>query len=418
MATDHDLKDQSSIKYIPTFSIHIDDYVYEPKTSDVIAISIVNDYDELNVPVVKLEAALPQEIVEKMTLARDKAYVRLKLKSSTMVTGSKQAKSANVFNKIFKIYIDDIRPYIEKATNTTSKNKSSLNMSSDNEGDSISKNDNIVKLFLFTSDVNKNSKILNVVLSKASMTDAVGVVLGKAGFSKILMEPLSNTTEYSDVLLPPYTTIGNLKYLQNQYGLYKTGFMYFAGLDRAYLLSKSGKCKAYEKGEYKKVAITVSNADDGNSVTANSYADDKGKTYHLMVSPYNMDMKSYSIVNNGINGNKKELVNPKNGGSTKITEGETNGTANLEVLVNRYANKYADEELTNSLQENDVELQFTVTDVDIKAMTPNKQFVVKFEDSKTNKLYGATYRLLKTVTTLVRTDEEEHSVNMQFTLRK
>lgn len=416
--TDEETRNVASVSYKATISLHIDSTEIMIEKSDISSFYITNDYDNLNLPMFQLFVALSESDYAKVVADRDKVKLRIKLQKKQGVYGVEQEKVSTVFNRMFKIYITDARPFLEQDRLESIGTMGSSNDNLDDDNDNRNKSENVMELFAFTDDVTNNSYVINEVLSSANMTDAIGVVLGRPSYEEILMEPLDNTKSYSEVLIPPYTTVSNLNYLNEQYGFYKTGYVFFAGLDRTYLISRGKKCKAKEPDEYEKVIIHVAKDDSDDSFIDGSLQDDDKKVYHVRVQPIVVRAEDISITNNAINGNKKVLVYPMNGKLETVESGLNNGAVNREILANKYGNAFMGGSMESKLAENDVMLTIPVTGVDIEAFTPNKEFIVKFDDSKAQKAIGGTYRLTLTSFDFKKETEDNLLVNGTIVLKR
>jgi len=253
----------------------------------------------------------------------------------------------------------------------------------------------VYDFYLFKeNDVNATTKISNLILSSCNMTDAAGVLLSSSGVKKLLMEKVNNKTKYSEVLFPPYTTIATMEYLQSQYGLYKYGHLLFFDTDTTYLISRDKKCRAKRKNEYAKVIIKVPKVGGENGKTSGSIDDEKKKTHYIRVMPENVIVDNDSIVNNVTEGNKKALINPMKDKVTKIsTDTEQRGSTSYEIIYDKYNSEFADDRIKTQLEEKNIIIQISFESIDVDIISPNKEFILKFDDSAIQKELGGSYRL-------------------------
>lgn len=412
------LRAAANVSYLARASLHIDSDVIAIEKSDLSSFFIANDYDTLHLPIFSMFISLSEENYAKVVKNRDKVKLHFKLQRSFGMHGVEQEKKELIFNRMFKIYTTDARPFLEESRLGINAALSTSNDDLKDETNNLTKSENMLEITAFTDDVTNNSYVINEVLSSANMTDAVGVVLGRPSYEEILMEPLDNKSTYSEVLIPPYTTVANIDYLHNQYGLYETGYIFFAGLDRTYLISKDRKCRAKEKDEYEKVIIRVSKDDTADSIVDGSIKDEDAKVYYVRVAPMTVQAEALAITNNAINGNKKQFVYPMTGAMKTAEEGENNGAVNRQVLANRYNSKFVHTEAENNLKQNNIRLTIPVSGVDIDALTPNKEFVVKFDDSKAQKEIGGTYRLVTSQFSFKPSGEKTYLVDGILVLTK
>ena len=103
---------------------------------------------------------------------------------------------------------------------------------------------------------------------------------------------------------------------------------------------------------------------------------------------------SETVITEQLSGNNITVVNKNNGEVEKIDNDlEQHGEGTYNILQNNFNNKFAVEELTTRITEKAKIVRITLGDVDIDALTPNKEFTLIFEESEINAKYGGSYRL-------------------------
>lgn len=413
--SDEELQKLSNVGYYPTISLHIGADTYEIEKAYVQGFSIVKEFETLNNPLINLRLLINRETYYKVVESSKDLKVRFKLEKEYVIEGNPSSKKSKCFNKLFSAVVEDARPFLENAKTRAATNDSVMNIGGHVE-DATTPGEFSLDLYLYTEDMANNKNICNYVLTNANMTDAAGVVLGEAGYKSILMEPLSNDSSYSQVLLPPYTTTVSLKYLDAQYGFYDTGYIFFADIERTYLISRDKKCKAKEPDEYKKVIVLIGKDDTGNAVKDSSMTDDDKKIHYIKIPPSVVNATNLSMNNNLIYGNQKTLIYPNTGSKVTAKGGDNQGKVIKQMLSNKFNNKFVGPAIESSLNENNNVLTLPIGAVDYTFITPNKEYVVKFEDTKAQKAMGGSYRLTAVVFMFNRADEGAYMISGSMTL--
>ena len=169
-------------------------------------------------------------------------------------------------------------------------------------------------------------------------------------------------------------------------GIYKKGATLFYDFDRAYLIDKNSSCTCWEDQEFKQTVITIPKSMNDISFYPGCYVNDEEKKYEINVTPDLVSITSDTIINEQIEGNNITVVNKNTGEVDKIeTDLEQHGDGTYNILQNNYNNKYSTEILTTRLSEKSKVVTITLGDIDIDALTPNKEFMLIFEDAKVEK---------------------------------
>jgi hypothetical protein len=228
------------------------------------------------------------------------------------------------------------------------------------------------------------------------MTNVITYCLAASGISNVLMSPLDNKTSYSDILVPPLTTLGNLIYLEQQYGFYTAGALIFFDVDCNYILSATSKCTAWRNQEYKQTVFTVRDSTNADVFTPGSFVDDTEKRYYINITPKSINMNSDSVIADQIDGNNLIIIHPSSGNiSTKKSKTTQRGEGTYKLLINKYNNDFCNNTALYKKGEASNILSATINDFDIDALSPNKEFQFVFENSQINNAYSGNYRICK-----------------------
>lgn len=370
--------------------------------SMVNSVMIEKDFDVDYFPILAVKVMLTSDLYFRIVENKDSVKFRFRMQKYIYDPNSSTPPfKKDVFNDIFTIFLDENTPFIEKQMYERTKSMLGEGSAPQDVGGKE------FTLFLFKeSDLTNSKKIINNVIGPVTMTGALTYCLATAGIKNILLAPLDNKRSYKDVLLPPFTLLGNLEYLENQYGFFYAGLLAFFDLDRTYMIDYSGKCKAWAKGEYKKTVFNVKYDTNPDNLSPGLFNDENQKTYYINIFPGGIVMKSPSFTADHIEGNNIYFVDPVTG-AVNMHKAETyeRGEGSYRVMVDKYNNVFirTSQRLRREEMKNIIEV--TMGDFDIDAITPNKEFVFTFEDKSISSTRGGNYRLSRSVFTFTKQGE-------------
>lgn len=386
-----------SLKIIfPTEGIH-----YEIDKKLILSLFIERNYDELHFPIMRLDLSLATDLYYKILHNKISVKFQIRLQKYTFdPQNSKAGIKKDVFNDTFILAIDENTPFLDKSafdaamvlsSDTTTKGSIPVTVGGNN-----------FSFYLYKEhDLTYSSYIINSILSSDNMSNTIAFMLASTGFTRTLMSPLDNKSTYSQIIIPPITFLGNLIYLDQQYGFYKKGSVIFFDLPCLYILNRTPTCTAFRKGEYKKTVFNIKDSLDPGQFNVGSYDDESQSTTFINVNFSNVSMSSVNTVKDYIDGVHRVIINPTDATISKKKSTSTyRGDGTYKVMYNKYDNSYLDSAELAEIQSNDNVVQLGFNNLDMDSITPNKEFVLKFDDSSIQKKVGGSYRLSKSVMVL------------------
>ena len=313
-------------------------------------------------------------------------------------TGTKKMKT-EVINSVFSTYLDMDNSTFDKSEY---KRRQKMKTASKEDKDDLYNMTNVLELCLFNdSYVSKLRGTVNFVMSSGNVGSCIGYTLSKLGVSNVLMSPLENSKSYSPFVMPAYSGIDALSYLDQNFGLYKAGSMIYFGLKRGYILNCKGGCTAYEPNEVKKTTLLVGKSGGGvdTAVGTIKVPNQKENEYRIALSPNAVKTTSASGITNVLSGVDAHVVNT---GSTSIMTGTSGAKTKSGVA---YSNNMIDDSenecvaSTYAAQQKMKGTMVTITaqDINIEAFEPNKEFSFIFEDTVSNKEYKGSYKISSSI---------------------
>ena len=412
MITQEMRENKNLIKYrVDNFDVMFENGDIEKLNGDMVThLYIEKDFDELYFPIVNISIMMRDELYHRIKQENETVQFRVRIIKNIYDQDFKFLKYELYFNEIFRCFKDK-ENVIEDNENVESKKSTEGN-------ESVTLGNNTRDFYLFTDEVTKCKKFFNLSVESALLSDLLIYLMGETGINKLLMTKLENNPTLKDVTVPSGNVIDAINYLNNLKSLYKKGMTLFFDIDTTYLIDRNYKCTAWRKNEIKITHVHVANKQSNDSQLNGYFINKDRKQTHVFANTDRLEVRNTNITSNQINGNKVRIIDSK-AGSTQSVGGQTTSVIknNDHLLTIKDGNAFAASELKVRMEENECICGITLIGVDTEVVSPNKEVLLTFEDSKLQKQYGGNYRISKTITILTK-DAEELVGEVQVILKK
>lgn len=356
------------------------------------ALYMEKDYDNTYFPIIWTKIVLDTQLYFK--IIQNKSTVKFRIRLQKFVVNTNDIRNLteitdreNVFNETFVLLIDEDTPMIDVKTTTEMNREDKGGKNPHNVGGKE------FTFFLFNeAHLKASSTLLNTVINNCTMSDVLAYCLYTTGVKNVLMSPLENKTSHNSVLLPPFTLVGNLEYLEAYYGFYKNGLLAFFDVPRSYMIDMQSKCTAWERGEVKQTIFTIRSDEDAYSISTGSFNDEKA--FQINVTPGNINMRTPSVSSDQLVGNNVYYIDPASADlNTHKSKANQRGDGSFRVVVDKYDNMYNRSAQAKRIEEMSQIAEINIGDFDIDAISPNKEFTLVFTNSELTKSHGGNYRM-------------------------
>ena len=355
-------------------------------------IIITKLYDSCIHPIMEVHALFPPKLYDKIIKNKNEAKIRLRVQIEAYDAVQKKVSTDDYINDIFSIYTEDDAGFSEEADyDDANKNqpKSNFNIADYNA-------EYIISLWS-QSDLDAMRQVVNAVYTNCTISTALGKIYGQAGIKKILISPMDNQNSYAELRIPPMNLMNVIGYMERVYGTYYNGTTQFLDYRCLYIMSKNGVCDAYEKGEYKRTIFIVPKSNRTDRAKTGTAKDSQNKIYYVFIEPDCIGSISPSSTDDAIEGNNLTIVDSKNNETMQVEgAGTQRGSGNQRVITDNFANDYNKSTALTDINEKNRQVVIEVQDFHVDAFSPNKEFLVIFEDSKHQQNNGF-YRLIDSV---------------------
>jgi len=254
--------------------------IIEISRSDIISISIINQYDNMTYPIIRVRLYSDLSILEKLTTYSDSIMISMNMDAGIYRMGEEGSSPVQV--SAGKSISINLNCYIQNKNTPTSfadqypegiKKDSSLNTN------------NKVPIELYCYDellIHHMRKRVPSIWKNMSLDSIIQYNLPNR-FGDVMIDPLINPVKYDQILIPNLNVNQMLSFFDNKYGLYKKGSQVYSDI-----------------GEGIHVCNTdVNNISNGNvlSIYVNSYKNnsDMGGMKRLSSNEYMMSVKSNNV---------------------------------------------------------------------------------------------------------------------------
>lgn len=371
------------------------------KEGQILSVLLEKDYDTVHTPILIIDLSLDYYIDE---FIKKDPNATLQLRVDKCI-GIEENKQINITNR--SLYINSVFSFIIRDTTpvSTQYNKEINNVNEHREGDYmlVDTKQSVRYILVQKEDLMASKNIVNCVISSATMTQAVHMLLSHAGCNEVLMANFDNAVEYKELYIPPLPLMECLLYLKNRYGFHKEDTTIFMDFDTMYIVRKSALCTVFRRRETKNICICLNSPESvygqcsgviysGNMTYLNVgcdqfYRDDAGT-----ISDQTVGTDFLIFNDNELGYDKVEIENKRALGNNNTTVRTVKG----------YNAFIADQLKYRKAEEQNV-FKIVCTGIDLSVLTPNKQYSIVSNSTEIALDAGGKYRLSRQVTKFVRT---------------
>lgn len=392
---------------------------------NVTGIEISNDYINNMFPIFKLNLQVKEEDYYNIMKNKNNVVVHLKIqKYFKLDQGNKKKRKSSPKKTCLEgsfVLIMDEQDY-ERDRDISDKNaevegrKRNKKKNSKSSGDF----DQRMELYLYRKEVaTAFKKQVNLIFTKTNLISVIAYLLGEVGINNMLISPLENNAEISQLFIPPMTINRAIQYLDAMYGFYSGGSIIYYGLLYSYILNFNGKCTVFPPNDKKEVSFLIPKKTSIEGAQCGSV--DKGDDKFYISWEYDqMSFSNETVTSDVIKGTDAMIINPNDASiDTSSSKAITNGTKNLRTIENSTMNKYLGKTHANQTSASANVITGSIADCDMEAFEPYRLYNFVFEDPKLVNKYNGRYSLSAVAFQFANEEGNgEFNLNVGLTLRK
>lgn len=330
-------------------------------STQIHSLTIDYDFDNRNMPIMFLKASIDKNVLDDM-------IQNSTTKTLTIIVSK---FSYNNTIKINENYIRDQFIYFLPKDLNANKDLDYSNYTKD----SIDIYKTVTIGLMKLSNITNTKKVINDVFKD---TTIMNMILKHLSHMKLVIEPIANTNTIPSFIVPPISSVTEyIKYLDDYFTLYPTGYRLFYDYNTTYLISSSGKSVETANINNYSVIINVNNTITEESKSQGMGIDRKQKAYFIEVDSTDITMfqdeatdKTFNtILGIGSDGSTgKVKLNTENVNlSTERTLIERVPNNNLKILNN----------MKRKIEDKSILVNVVKTELDTSVFTINREYVIR-----------------------------------------
>jgi|GEM_PF-2669332 len=365
-----DMRNYSRYAYKADLKLVFSDSTFADISENIVNIVIKNHYERYVFPVIFVRLYLN---VENFTKIQNDNGVKLNL---NMRKYREDDVSNNDLMKtvIYTDYINNLNLVPIKKNITPISVDDKLYNNTNNPQSNF-----YMDLILMTEDsLNINKMVFNGIYRNCSVVELMALMV-KYLNKDVLIERPDNASMIDQAILIPDNFINNIRYINDVYGIYKSGLRMFFGFDQYYILSGliNAKTPRSLKDDVDSIVLNIqfSEVDVRNRFYNHGSFEDGNKRI-ITTTEKNVFIGDDQILKNELTGTNNYFMSQSEGFSLNHTklDSDINKT---KVFKNKYSNPYKEEEYRLS-NKNYVSAVYSFSDIDIDLLGCNKLFNFNF----------------------------------------
>ena len=387
------------VKYrITRFDIQIPNHdIISVDTDKIGDFTIEKDYENFYFPYIEITVMLPKNIRELVLKNHDSVSVYMKLEcghfDDLYDTDIEKVLYGygTIFDQKFYALIEDESPQL------TSGNQSDRRMEEiGTDMQALELKPLQMALYNYDHFFGTN-QIVNAVLGDASYSDAILYCMNKANVKSVLMSPAQKNGIHSQIILTPIPLLEQLNRLCNEYHIHNAGTLIFFDIDTVYILDKRLGCTAFRNNEYKTTYLTsFPYTRDGSQILTGFYANSKERYSAINVTGNMIDIRGVSTTMDKISGRNAVVIDSNSGKVTRSSASLKMPSSALNRVNKVVVSDTGDDPssaMAQSMEKTQKIISLLCSDININALTPNKEFCFTTDNPKYTNLCGK-YRIV------------------------
>jgi hypothetical protein len=410
----------SPYKYKLEASIIFDkELVYKINTEDILGLSIEHNYDNNLFPILRFQINLSNSTYYKILEYKDDTLFSIRLTNfiyyaNKDVDDSQKTVENEVFKGYFKPILNDITPYKNSDFNKEDLEDSSGKGSTELNTETYRMLPMTFYLFRI-NNLKVNNKLFNFIIEDNNITSVLGYLINEAEIDNLIISRPENEKYYNQIIVPPLNFKQTINFLQDNYGIYKTGTKVYMDFNKNYIINKNLEWAPRAENEPKKIILTIKKYTDVESANMDTFYYDGETNLQYIFTPdrtevtNSKDMYKKLIADDIVilDQNKisnSEIVSYDKDSQTfsfedfkteiNLIENKNDDTKKV-VYVNTNDNAFNQEELKYEIENKETEITLPLSNINITDFNINRIFTLNFKDMEMAQKYSGDYYLDK-----------------------
>ena len=325
-------------------------------------IGIDKDFDNINMPVIAVMGSIEKNIIDDMIRNIDNNIVTLGIYRYDVNNQNDNITKKYFHDRFVYIIPDDLSKTAE-LDYPNGENKKGLYKD--------------ITIWLIHQDsMNNNKKVINGIFKNATTNS---LILHSSNYlGKVLLEPIKYDNKYDQIIIPPQDSISSyIAYLNNTLSVfYDTPYRFFIDFDMTYILSSSGKMVKSKNQDIYTIEINLKNITPSSNEEVGMYINKNKSKYNVNINNFDVEYTKNNITNKLVN---KVITIDSEGNviEKNVDNNKTKVTNTMNQIINISNNdNNAINNITSSIEMNNVMITMTKNDLDASMFTMNKEYII------------------------------------------
>lgn len=383
----------TAFNYTPSLELMVDAKSYNFPRNSVRSIIIDDNYDKNTMPIIYIKVRISSVLYNRLVLNADKGTISFRLFKYTR----------DNISSAREIYIEDNFTYIM----TSDPNYNEIldqyvaNTSTTDTETSETYMEGFIALMSLKC-IENNKIFVNDIIKNCNLISAIHKY---TNHMTMCIEPLDYIDTIGQHIIPPITTVTDLlKWFDENFTLYKTGYRYFRDFDTTYLLSTKGNAVLSKtNNKFDTVVFSVRDPLDDIGKSNAMELDSGNHAYIIYVDASDTSIKIDRTKNKHYN----SIIGVDSMGNTleealNIPESPTLSEKPIleRTLSDNLDNIYATK---NAIESSSIIISIKKSEVDSTIFSPNKEYQIR--NYNKNRLFDGKYILSYKKEVILRQDD-------------
>lgn len=236
----------TAYNYTPTVELMVGTKNYTFPRNSIRTIIIDDSYDKNTMPIIYIKVRISSVLYNKLVLNASRGTISFRLFKFT-----RDAKSS-----IREVYIEDNFTYI--MTSDPNYNEALEQFVNNTNTDDTESSDTYMEGFIGLMSlqcIEDNKKLINDIIKDSNLPS---IVHKYTNHMNMCIEPFEYVDVIKQHIIPPMTTITSLlKWLNDNFTFYKSGYRYFRDFTTTYLLSMNGRAVSDGTSRFNTIVFSI-----------------------------------------------------------------------------------------------------------------------------------------------------------------
>ena len=236
----------TAYNYTPTVELMVGTKNYTFPRNSIRTIIIDDSYDKNTMPIIYIKVRISSVLYNKLVLNASRGTISFRLFKFTRDTKS----------SIREVYIEDNFTYI--MTSDPNYNEALEQFVNNTNTDDTESSDTYMEGFIGLMSlqcIEDNKKLINDIIKDSNLPS---IVHKYTNHMNMCIEPFEYVDVIKQHIIPPMTTITSLlKWLNDNFTFYKSGYRYFRDFTTTYLLSMNGRAVSDGTSRFNTIVFSI-----------------------------------------------------------------------------------------------------------------------------------------------------------------